>query len=95
MAAYVIVDVEVTDPEGFAAYREGAPATVERYGGRYVARGGRIDVLEGDWFPKRVSVLAFDTAEQARAWWESEEYRELKEIRQRTARTNMIIVEGV
>lgn len=95
MAAYAIVDVEVTDPEGFARYRDQAPATVEQYGGRYIARGGQIDVLEGHWFPKRLTIIEFDTMEQARAWWESQEYREPKALRQQTARTNLLIVEGL
>lgn len=95
MAAYVIVDMEVTDPEGFAAYREQAPATVAQYGGRYLARGGQIDVLEGQWFPKRVTVIEFESMERARAWWESAEYSGPKALRQRTARANFLVVDGV
>ena len=95
MAAYVVADLTLTDPEGFAEYREAVPATVERYGGRYLMRGGGGDVLEGEWQPARLTVIEFPSAEQARAWWGSEEYRHIKAVRQRTAKTNLIVVEGV
>ncbi len=95
MAAYVIVDVVVNDPEGFAPYREMAPATVAAYDGKYLARGGTLTPLEGGWDPLRISVLEFPSVERARAWWDSAEYAEAKAIRQRTTDTKMIIVEGV
>jgi uncharacterized protein (DUF1330 family) len=95
MAAYIIVDVVVTDPEGFAAYREMAPPTVAAYGGNYLARGGALTPLEGGWDPKRISVIEFPSAEQARAWWDSAEYAEAKALRQRTTETKMLIVEGL
>ncbi len=95
MAAYVIVDVVVNDPEGFAPYREMAPATVAAYDGKYLARGGALTSLEGGWDPLRISVLEFPSVERARAWWDSAEYAEAKAIRQRTTDTKMIIVEGI
>lgn len=95
MAAYIIVDVVVTDPEGFAAYRELAPSTVAAYGGKYLARGGALTPLEGGWDPQRISVLEVPSAEQARAWWDSAEYAEAKALRQRTTETKMLIVEGI
>jgi uncharacterized protein (DUF1330 family) len=94
MAAYVIADLTITDPEGFAVYRTMVPATIARYGGKYVVRGGKTETLEGGWDPKRVVVIEFESAERARQWWACEEYREAKALRQRTARTNLIIVEG-
>ena len=95
MAAYVIVDVVVNDPESFAPYREMAPATVAAYDGKYLARGGALTPLEGGWDPLRISVLEFPSAEKARGWWDSAEYAEAKAIRQRTTDTKMIIVEGI
>ena len=95
MAAYMIVDLVVKDPEGFARYREMVPPTVAAYGGRYLARGGAILPMEGDWDPTRITVLEFPSVEQARAWWDSPEYAEAKALRQRTADTKMIIVEGL
>jgi uncharacterized protein (DUF1330 family) len=94
MAAYVIADLTITDPQGFEAYRQMVPATIAQYGGKYVVRGGRTDTLEGNWDPKRLVIIEFESAERAKQWWACEEYREAKALRQRTANTNLIIVEG-
>ena len=95
MAAYVIVDVEITDPALYAAYIRVVPPTIAKYGGRFLVRGGRAETLEGSWSPKRVVVVEFPTFEQAKAWWESEEYRDPKALRQSASITDMILVEGV
>jgi uncharacterized protein (DUF1330 family) len=95
MPAYVIVDVEITDPELYAAYIRVVPPTIAKYGGRFLVRGGKAETLEGSWSPKRVVVLEFPTFEQAREWWESEEYRDPKALRQSASVTDMILVEGV
>ncbi len=94
-AGYVIVEIDVQDPEGYEEYKAPAAATVIASGGRYLVRGGKTEVLEGDWQPKRIVVLQFDSVEQARAWYNSEEYQPLKAVRQRTTNTRMILVEGV
>ena len=94
MKGYVIGDVEVHDPEAYEEYRRQVPATLEAYGGRFLVRGGKHETLEGDWRPKRLVVLEFDSPEQARAWWESEEYREPKALRQRLSTGSLILVEG-
>jgi len=95
MPGYVIAEVEVTDPAGFEAYRKSVPATIEKYGGRYAVRGGALQVMEGDWHPKRLVVLEFPTVEQARRWYDSEEYREPKALRIKTSRSRVVIVEGM
>jgi len=95
MPAYVIVDVDITDPALYAAYIRVVPPTIAKYGGRFLVRGGRAETLEGSWSPKRVVVLEFPTFEQAMAWWESEEYRDPKALRQSASITDMILVEGV
>ena len=95
MPAYVIVEIDIVDPVGYEEYKKLASATVEKYGGRYIVRGGKTEVLEGDWNPKRIVVLQFDSIEQAKGWLNCEEYREPRKMRHRTARTNMIVVEGV
>ncbi len=95
MSAYVIVDIEVRDAAAYAAYRDQAPATVAAYGGRYLARGGRTAVLEGDWAPERLVVLEFPTLEQAQAWWSSPEYSAIKGVRQRTTLSKLVAVEGL
>ena len=95
MAAYLIADVDVTDPAGYAAYTRDIVATVEAFGGRYLVRGGKTEVLEGDWAPRRVVVLEFPSAAQLRAWYESPAYAPLIELRQRTANARLVMVEGV
>jgi uncharacterized protein (DUF1330 family) len=95
MSAYIIVEIEILDPAGYEEYKRLASATVEKYGGRYIVRGGETEVLEGDWQPKRIVVLQFDTSQHAKDWLNSEEYREPRKMRHRTARTNMILVEGL
>ena len=94
MAAYVIADLTITDPQGFEAYRQMVPATIAKYGGKYVIRGGSMETLEGEWQPKRLVIIEFESAARAKQWWSSEEYREAKAIRQRTAHTNLLIVVG-
>jgi uncharacterized protein (DUF1330 family) len=95
MSAYVIVDIDIVDPAGYAGYKRLAGATVEKYGGEYIVRGGAVETLEGDWKPKRIVVLQFDSMERAKEWLNCEEYREPRKMRHRTAKTKMIIVEGV
>jgi uncharacterized protein (DUF1330 family) len=95
MKGYIIAEVEVTDPAGFEEYRGMVPGTIAAFGGRYVVRGGRVASLEGGWEPKRLVILEFDSFEQAKAWYESEHYGPARELRQRTANTRLIAVEGV
>ena len=95
MAAYVIVDIQVTEPVEYEEYKRLAAPTVAAYGGRYVARGGAAEVLEGDWIPNRLVLLEFESVEQARRWWNSPEYAVAREIRWRTAHTQMVVIPGV
>lgn len=95
MSAYVIFEIDVHDPEQYGEYRELATPTIPQYGGRYVVRGGAASNLEGEWDPKRVVVLQFDSIEQARKWYDSPEYCKARAVRERTARSKAIIVEGV
>ena len=94
MPAYVVVNIEVTDPDRYAEYVKAAPAAVARYGGRYLARGGRAETLEGQLQPRRFVVLEFDSYENAKAWWGSEEYRAPKAIRQSASISDMVLVQG-
>ena len=94
MSAYVLVDIEVTDPVGYEEYKKLAPATIAQYGGKYIARGGKTETLEGEWSPKRLVILEFESVERAKAWLNSPEYREPRQMRQRTTHTNMIVIEG-
>jgi uncharacterized protein (DUF1330 family) len=95
MPAYIIVEIDIVDPAGYEEYKNLAGATVEKYGGKYIVRGGKTEVLEGDWKPKRIVVLKFDSAQRAKEWLNCEEYREPRKMRHRTAKTNMILVEGM
>jgi uncharacterized protein (DUF1330 family) len=94
--AYVIVDMKINDPEQYKQYMAEAPAAVKAFGGEYVIRGGRFDVLEGGWQPARMAMLKFPSYEQARAWYDSEQYRAARARRIGTTEFfNMILVEGV
>ena len=95
MPAYVVVNVDVRDPERYADYVERTPESIARFGGRFVARGGRTEVLEGDWEPKRFVIIEFPSYDDAKAWWASEEYAEAKALRQATASTQMVVTEGL
>jgi uncharacterized protein (DUF1330 family) len=94
MPAYVIVDIEVTDAEGYKEYVQRAPEAVKRYGGRYLARGGKTEVLEGEWQPKRLVILEFPDMERAKAWLNSPEYAPARAMRHKYARSNMVVIEG-
>jgi uncharacterized protein (DUF1330 family) len=95
MPAYVIAEMDVHDPERYDRYREAVPGTLELYGGRFVARGGELALLEGDWQPKRVVILEFDDLAAARRWYESPEYEEVKQLRAGGARLSLVAVEGL
>jgi uncharacterized protein (DUF1330 family) len=95
MPAYVVIDVDVHDAATYERYKPLAPPVIAAYGGRYLARGGKTDVLEGDWTPARAVILEFPSLERARAWWESPEYAAAKALRQASTRTRMFVVEGL
>ena len=95
MSAYVIVDIEIHDAAAYDEYRKLVGATLVQYGGKFVVRGGKIDVLEGGWNPKRIVVLEFESAARARQWYDSEDYRAPKQIRMRASKGNIIVVEGI
>lgn len=94
MTAYVIVDITVTDPEGYAEYKSLAPAAVALYGGKYIARGGQTETLEGHWQPKRLVILEFPSIEQAKAWLNSPEYAPARALRHQYAKSKMVVIEG-
>jgi len=95
-AAYIVVEMKVSDPEQYKQYMAAAPATIAAHGGEYLVRGGRHEALEGDWQPARVAVLKFSSYEQAKAWYDGEQYRSVRAKRAgATEYFNMILVEGV
>jgi uncharacterized protein (DUF1330 family) len=94
MAAYVIGEIEVTDPATYEEYRKQVMAVVTKYGGKFIVRGGRVETLEGDWAPRRFVALEFPSMEQARKWYRSPEYAPLIALRQKASRGKLILVEG-
>lgn len=95
MSAYLIAEVDVTDPAVFEQYRAGVPATIAAYGGKYLVRGGAFEALEGTWQPKRVIVLQFDSMARLKEWYNSKEYAPLLALRKKSANTNVVALEGV
>ena len=95
MAAYIIVDIVVHDATAYEDYKALAPDSIAAFGGRYIARGGKTETLEGQWAPQRIVILEFPDVDRARAWQESKEYAPAKAIRERCASAKMIVVEGL
>jgi len=94
MSAYIIVEVEVKDPVRYEDYKKHTPASIAAYGGKFIVRGGKAELIEGNQEPKRIVVLEFESADKAKAWWNSPEYSEAKKLRHATADSRMILVEG-
>jgi len=94
MAAYLVVDIQIRDSARFEEYRKLVPATIAKYGGKYLVRGGSFEVLEGDWQPRRVVILEFPSVAEAKRWYDSEDYRGPKAVRQAAAASNVVLVEG-
>jgi len=92
---YIVVNTIVSDPEQYKSYRELAAQAVERHGGRYLARGGEMGVLEGDWQPERLVILEFESLEAAQAFYDSEEYGAARDAREGAAKMQMVAVAGV
>jgi uncharacterized protein (DUF1330 family) len=95
MPAYILVEVEVQDSVRYEDYKKLTPASIKAYGGRFIVRGGKAELLEGEVEPKRIVVLEFDNVEKAKQWWNSPEYREAKKLRHQTAKSRMIVIEGI
>ena len=95
MSAYFIVNLEVTDPAGFEEYRAQVPALIRKHGGEAVVRGGKFEVLEGEWKPKRLVVLRFPDRDSAMAFYNDPEYQPLIALREKSAKSDLVLVEGV
>jgi uncharacterized protein (DUF1330 family) len=95
MPAYVIAETNVQDPERYERYRAAVPETIAAFGGRFIARGGELTVLEGDWRPPRIVLIEFDDLDTARRWYDSPEYVEVRKLREGAGDLCMVAVEGV
>jgi len=95
MAAYLIANIQVNDPVEFEEYRKRVPATIAAHGGRYLCRGGAVEVLEGAFDAKRMVVLEFPSLAAVKTWYGSPEYQSLLAMRERAATTTLIAIEGM
>jgi uncharacterized protein (DUF1330 family) len=95
MPAYVIAHIDVKDPVRYEDYKKMSPISIEKFGGRFIARGGQTEVLEGAWQPKRLVLLEFPSVEVAKQWWASEDYRPARDLRQATSVGDLVVLEGV
>jgi len=95
MAAYLIADVQVKDPKKYDEYRTQVAPTVARHGGRFIVRGGRNEVLEGDWSVQRLVVIEFPSMDALKTWYNSPEYKPLIALRQSASSGDLVAVEGV
>ena len=95
MAVYAVVNIRITDPDRYAKYREQAPPTIAHYGGKYLARGGKTEVLEGEWTPQRLVILEFESMERFHEWYDSPEYAPLKRLRGETTISDFVVIEGL
>ncbi len=96
MAAYLIADTLLTDPELYEQYKLKARPLAEQYGGEYIARGGELSVREADlWSPQRLVIIRFPSSEHANAFYDSVEYQQILGISQQAARRTIVVVEGI
>lgn len=95
MTAYLIVETDIHDPEQYELYKAASPGAVAAGGGRFLARGGELAVLEGDWSPRRLVVLEFEDLAAIRRFYDSAEYREAIALREGAATLRMVAVQGL
>ena len=95
MPAYILVEIQINDPEKYEGYKKLTPASIASYGGKFIVRGGHTESLEGNWEPGRIVIVEFPSIEKAKAWYTSPEYQAAKEIRLAASTGKMILVEGV
>ncbi|HJR58915.1 MAG TPA: DUF1330 domain-containing protein [Vicinamibacterales bacterium] len=95
MPAYVIAHIDVKDPVRYEDYKKMSPVSIQKFGGRFIARGARAEVLEGTWEPKRLVLVEFPSAEAARQWYASDDYAPAKALRQSTSTGDLVLVDGI
>jgi uncharacterized protein (DUF1330 family) len=95
MPAHVIAHIDVKDPTRYEDYKRMSPISIEKFGGRFIARGGKTESLEGTWQPKRLVLIEFPSVERAREWWASDDYAPAKALRQATSTGDLVVVEGL
>ena len=94
MAAYVLAEIEITNPEGYKEYTTRVPATIAKYGGRFLVRGGAAQVLEGEWPQRRRVIIEFPSMDAAKNWWNSPDYEKPRAMRQANSKGRLLLLEG-
>jgi uncharacterized protein (DUF1330 family) len=95
MSAYVLAEIEITNPEGYKEYTTTVPATIAKYGGRFLVRGGATEVLEGEWPQKRRVIIEFASMQAAKRWWDSPDYEKPKAMRRANSKGRLLLLDGV
>ena len=95
MTAYLLADIEVTDPQAYETYKKGVVSSIAAFGGRYIARGGNTEVLEGTWTPRRLVIVEFPSMKRLKEWYGSADYRPFRDMRQTVSAANLVITEGL
>ena len=95
MPAYVLAEIEITNADGYKEYSQQVPATIEKFGGRFLHRGGPVTLLEGEWPERRRVLIQFPDVAAAKKWWDSEEYRAPKALRKANSKGRLILLEGL
>ena len=95
MAAYVLVNIEITDPDGFKQYQARFPQLMAAHGGKYIARGGKVERVEGSWLPHRMILMEFPSLEHVQRLLASPEYKDVQALRARSTNSDLLVIEGV
>ena len=95
MSAYVVAEIEITNPVGYRDYTTTVPATIAKYGGRFLVRGGTAEVLEGDWPERRRVIIEFPSLDAAKRWWNSPDYQKPKAMRRANSNGRLLLLDGV
>ena len=94
MSAYIVVDISVHDTEQYQKYVAVAPGYVKKHGGKYLVRGGQVDIAEGDWKPERLVILEFPSMEHANGLLQDPEYQSVAELRRASTTSRLIVADG-
>ena len=94
MTAYVLAEIEIVNPEGYKEYTQTVPGTIAQYGGKFLHRGGAIEVLEGEWPQRRRVIIEFPSMAAAKAWWDSPEYEKPRAMRRANSKGRLLLLDG-
>jgi uncharacterized protein (DUF1330 family) len=96
MSVYIVIEPkEVSDKQKYGEYVQKVPQIIEKFGGKFLSRGGQVMVISGDWNPARLVIIEFSSMDKLQAWWHSPEYRKIAPLREQSAKVNAVVVEGI